>query len=101
MGAAILLPLKTKLIGERTMSKTFGLITAVALLAMPCSASASEFSAAEIAKLPQEKVAAVKRDCASTWQDDFRMRLYCEDKQFKAMQQLIDRGSIKPTGDRL
>jgi hypothetical protein len=43
-----------------------------------------------------EKIEIIKRKCAGEWSDDFRMRRHCEDRQFEALQSLIDRGSIKP-----
>jgi hypothetical protein len=45
----------------------------------------------EIAQLPQDKVAAIKNHCARKWGDNFDMRLYCEDEQYKALKTLIDR----------
>jgi len=78
---------------------TAATVLAAALLVQ--DASAENFRAADIAKLPQDKVAAVKRDCARQWGDDFRMREYCENQQYQSMQRLIDRGSITPKGEPL
>lgn len=53
------------------------------------------------AKLPQDKVAAIKRDCAGRWENNFEMREFCENQQYEALQRMIDRGSVKPSGERL
>jgi hypothetical protein len=45
----------------------------------------------EINALPSDKVATVKADCAKKWGGDFSMRLYCEDKQYEALKQLLER----------
>jgi hypothetical protein len=45
----------------------------------------------EIAKLPSEKVAVIKRMCAQRWADNFEMRLYCEDEQYQSLQILLER----------
>jgi hypothetical protein len=72
------------------------------MLLMATAASASDdFSGSDIAKLPQEKVAAIKDACARKWGDDFRMREYCENQQYEALQRLIVRGSVGPKGERL
>ena len=59
----------------------------------PAIASAESMPASEIAKLPQDKVKSIKQTCAAKWGDDFDMRIYCEDKQYKALKVLITRGS--------
>jgi hypothetical protein len=76
------------------------LLIAGAMLLMVANASADDYSAADIAKLPQDKVVAIRRECAKDWGDNFRMREYCEDRQYEALQTLIDRGSVKPNGAR-
>ncbi|MGV7212516.1 hypothetical protein [Bradyrhizobium sp. UFLA05-112] len=65
-------------------------------------ASAGDVSAADIARLPQDKVALIKQQCAH-WgnQGKFEMQRYCEDEEYEALQELINRGSLKPNGDRL
>jgi hypothetical protein len=61
------------------------------MLALTAAHAISSMSKDEIAKLPPDKVAAAKRHCANIYPDNFDMRLYCEDKQFKALQVLIER----------
>jgi hypothetical protein len=80
------------------MKRSLVAAAALALLLTPASA----FTAADIAKLPQDKVAAIKKEC-SRWGDkgDFEMQQWCEDMQYRALQDLISRGSIKPNGERL
>ena len=51
------------------------------------------FTADEIARLPQDKVVAIKQQCLTKCGDDFRMRVYCEDRQYDALKALIVRGS--------
>jgi len=50
-------------------------------------------SQAEIAGLPREQVQAVKELCAKKWGNNFEMRVYCEDQQYKALKTLVGRGS--------
>ena len=68
---------------------------AIALAALALSASAgfarNDMPKSEIAQLPQDKVQAIKDTCKGKWADDFDMRLYCEDKQYRALQALIER----------
>ena len=68
---------------------------AIALAALALSASGSfardDMPKSEIAKLPQDKVQAIKDNCKQDWGDNFDMRLYCEDKQYHALQALIER----------
>jgi hypothetical protein len=45
----------------------------------------------QIDALPQDKVAAIKAGCETKWHNDFEMRIYCEDKQYKALTQLLQR----------
>jgi hypothetical protein len=62
------------------------------IIALTAVAHASPMSKDEIAKLPQDKVAAIKRYCAGLYPDgEFKMRLFCEDQEFKALQTLIER----------
>lgn len=77
------------------------LLTAAALALLTTTASAGEFTAADIAKLPPDMVETVKRHCAGDWPTDFRMREYCENKQYQALQNLIVRGSLRGKGDAL
>jgi hypothetical protein len=51
----------------------------------------SAMSKDEILKLPQDKVAVIKAQCAAKWGNDFDMRIYCEDNQYKALRTLIER----------
>ncbi|KWV49833.1 hypothetical protein AS156_14980 [Bradyrhizobium macuxiense] len=69
---------------------------AALVVAGTVSASAGEMSSDDIAKLPQDKVAAIKQYCANEWPDNYAMRVYCEDRQYGALKELIDRGSIEP-----
>ncbi|MGY8683362.1 hypothetical protein Q2941_37130 [Bradyrhizobium sp. UFLA05-153] len=77
------------------------LLAIVALAMLLTTASAGDFRAADIAKLPQDKVATIKADCAREWGDNFRMREYRENRQYEALQHLIDRGSFPVKGERL
>ena len=61
------------------------------VIALP--ADAEPMSRQEIEALPQDKVQRIKQECAREWGDNFRMRVYCEDKQHKALKVLIERGS--------
>jgi hypothetical protein len=83
---------------ETEMRKLFAI--AGILLATVASAYA-EMTAADIAALPQDKVRAIKASCAQQWNDNFRMREFCEDKQYEALKRLIERGSIKPNGEKM
>jgi hypothetical protein len=74
------------------------LITAALLLMVP-GIAAAEFDAADIARLPQDQVAIAKKHCAKVWTEEFRMRLWCEDKEFESMKKLIDRGSMDKTSN--
>ncbi|KWV51979.1 hypothetical protein AS156_11190 [Bradyrhizobium macuxiense] len=79
--------------------KAFLFAAALAALALGTTASsAADFTPDEIAKLPQDAVAAIKQDCADKWGNNFEMRIYCEDKQYEALQHVIARGEIKPNG---
>ncbi|GAU87001.1 hypothetical protein BIWAKO_06954 [Bosea sp. BIWAKO-01] len=51
-------------------------------------AFAGEFSAADIAPLPQDH-------CAQKWDSNFVMREFCEDNRYEALGKLIARGSIR------
>jgi hypothetical protein len=75
-------------------------MTAAALVLLTTTASA--FTAGDIAKLPQDKVAAIKRQCAH-WGEkgDFEMQQWCEDKQYQALRDLITRGSVPTKGEAL
>jgi hypothetical protein len=64
------------------------------------AASAGDFNSADIAALPQDKVVIIKQHCASRYPENFEMRVFCEDQQFSALKQLIQRGSIKPQEDK-
>lgn len=69
-------------------------ITIASLVLWAAPAAAANYTASDIAKLPQDMVVAARRDCASRWGGNFDMRIWCEDKQFDALQRLINRGSI-------
>jgi hypothetical protein len=72
------------------------LTVALALAALAGQASAHEdFTPAEIAQLPSDKVQAIKKYCEKEWNENFRMRVFCEDQQYKALKVLINRGSEK------
>jgi hypothetical protein len=63
----------------------------VALTATVVASNAAYMTKDEINALPSDKVATIKADCAKKWGDDFSMRLYCEDKQYEALKQLLER----------
>ena len=69
--------------------------TAIALAALALSASVSfahdNMPKSEIDKLPQDKVQSIKDTCKVDWGDNFHMRLFCEDEQYRALQALIER----------
>jgi hypothetical protein len=67
---------------------------AAALILWTAPAVAANYTASDIAKLPQDMVGAARKHCESLWGSNFDMRIYCENKQFDALQRLIDRGSI-------
>jgi hypothetical protein len=78
--------------------KTIVLIMAAALAASAAHAGVIVDKAmpiAEIAKLPRDKVDAIKRACARLYEDDqnYELRIVCEDGQYKALKLLIERGS--------
>jgi len=77
------------------------LMTTAALALLTTTAQAASFRADDIARLPQDKVASIKRYCASEWDDNFRMREYCENNQFEALQRMIERGSVSKKGETL
>jgi dsRNA-specific ribonuclease len=77
------------------------LLAAAAFALLATNALAEDFRTADIAKLPQDKVAAVKQHCANRWANNFEMQEYCENEQFSALKRLIERGSIKATGEKL
>jgi hypothetical protein len=47
----------------------------------------------EIAQLPRDKVGVIKQTCEHKWGDNFQMRIFCEDQQYKALKLLIERNS--------
>ena len=66
-----------------------------ALMAVASAAQAMErLSPQEINELPQDKVAVIKQHCATEWPVDFEMRVYCEDQQYVALKNLVERGSV-------
>jgi hypothetical protein len=73
---------------------TKALMVAAAVLTFASAAQAERMTKSEIDLLPQESVLAIRKDCEREWGNDFRMRAYCEDQQYKALKMLIDRGSI-------
>ena len=68
-------------------------VVAAALIASALPSAAEGMSKAEIATLPQDKVRSIKEECERKWANDFRMRVYCEDKQYKALKFYLDRNS--------
>jgi hypothetical protein len=70
-----------------------GMIGGVAAVVIALPAYAEPMPSKEIEILPQDKVQRIKQECARQWGDDFDMRVYCEDKQYKALKLLIERGS--------
>jgi len=68
------------------------------LIARAWAADTYEMSRDEVARLPQDKVQAVRRDCARTWGDDFSMRIYCENKGFRALKVYVERNG-QPDGE--
>jgi hypothetical protein len=73
------------------LKATYGAIAAVLMLTSATCFAGTPMTKQEIAQLPQDKVAAIKNHCARKWGDNFDMRLYCEDEQYKALKTLIDR----------
>ena len=65
------------------------------------AASCSEITPADVASFPPNDVAAIRAQCASEWKTDFDMRLYCENKHYRALKALIARGSVHAKGDHL
>jgi hypothetical protein len=76
---------------EREMKKL--LIGGVLVLIINAPAFAEGMSKEEVAKLPQDKVQIIKQACQAKWESDFSMRIYCEDKQYKALKFLLERDS--------
>jgi hypothetical protein len=77
------------------MRKLLVVTTALVALAVPAHAQFGKMSKADIDALPQDSVAAIRRQCERDWGTDFGTRLYCEDQQYQALKALIDRGSVK------
>jgi hypothetical protein len=65
-------------------------------IAAPCFAYDGKFTPQQIAALPQDKVQVIKQACERQWHDDFEMRLFCEDKQYSALQAIIARNADAP-----
>jgi hypothetical protein len=69
------------------------MIAAVTLMALTASSHAED----EIGMngrpddIPVDIFTVIRRDCAAKWDSDFRMRLYCEDKQIDAYRKLRGR----------
>jgi hypothetical protein len=61
------------------------------MLALVNAHASAPMSKAEIAKLPQDKVAIIKQHCARKWESNFDMRLFCEDNQYQALKTLLER----------
>lgn len=76
------------------MHKLIICIAALVIVATPLSANA-ELSKDEIAKFPQDRVEAIRQLCARQWGHDYDMRVFCEDKQYRALKALIERGPIE------
>jgi hypothetical protein len=72
------------------------LLTTVAVLAILIASVKAEMplASSEIAKLPQDRVVAIRKFCERRWGDNFEMRIYCEDEQYKALQTLIERENV-------
>jgi hypothetical protein len=47
--------------------------------------------------LPTDVMNNIRRLCAAEWQNDYDMRLFCENKQVEAARKLQDRGSVSET----
>jgi hypothetical protein len=69
-------------------------LVAATLLVFASTAQAS-MTKEDIAKLPQDKVEAIRKLCEQQWRNNFDMRIFCEDNQLESLKALIDRGSIK------
>ena len=66
------------------------------VIATPAVANAElPMPPAIVDELPEREVRAARLYCANLFPDDFSTRLYCEDQQFKSIQKLIQRGSIR------
>jgi hypothetical protein len=71
--------------------------TAIAIALAGQAHAMERLNKEQIDRLPQDKVLIIKKECASHWGDNFEMRLYCEDKQFVALQQYLQRnGTVNP-----
>jgi hypothetical protein len=75
---------------ESIVRKTITTIAGAAALLASVGAS-------QAGLLPEDKVAIIRQQCADEWPTDFNMRLYCENKQMKALRELIERGAIAPS----
>jgi hypothetical protein len=76
------------------MKKIF-LVAATLLVFASTVQAKAQMSKEDIAKLPQDKVEAIRQYCERKWGTNFDMRIFCEDNQFESLKALIDRGSIK------
>jgi hypothetical protein len=67
------------------------LLAAATLAVLMTHASASDFTAADLAQLPQDKVAAIKQECKKNWPDEVNLtmrKLGCEDVKLEILQRL-------------
>jgi hypothetical protein len=79
--------------GTKIMYAKSTLTILLTTLALTASAFARDpMTKEEISNLPQDKVTAVNQYCTKLYPDgEFVMRLYCEDKEYKALQILLTR----------
>jgi hypothetical protein len=66
------------------------LLMTTAAAAMSDDGVLASLSKEQIAKY-REGMHSARRHCAKEWPDDFHMRLWCEDTQLKALEELIRR----------
>jgi hypothetical protein len=88
---------------EEQMSKiiTIGAAVVAASLTVGSASALDKLSRDKIAALPQDKLEAIKRYCAKYTNGGFNLQLICEDGEYMALKTLIERGSVKPNGDKL
>jgi hypothetical protein len=80
-------------ITRRPKMNTLKMLIASALVLLATSSvfARDNFLKEELARLPQDKVQIIRQHCAKHWPDDFEMREYCENNQYKALTHLIER----------
>jgi hypothetical protein len=75
---------------KKLTSSALAALAAVTLMALTVSSQAKD----EIGMngrpddIPADIFTVIRRDCAAKWESDFRMRVYCEDKQIDAYRKL-------------